>query len=77
MDFSFGAEDEELRVRARSWLTGHLVGPFADALGLGGPGSEHEGSGPGARGSASWAGAAGSARAGRCRPGRTVSSGSR
>ncbi|MFE2550938.1 acyl-CoA dehydrogenase family protein [Streptomyces sp. NPDC059355] len=43
MDFSFGAEDEELRARARSWLTGHLVGPYADALGLGGPGSEHEG----------------------------------
>ncbi|MFJ3171695.1 acyl-CoA dehydrogenase family protein [Streptomyces roseus] len=45
MDFSFGAEDEELRARARSWLTGHLVGPYADALGLGGPGSEHEGVG--------------------------------
>ncbi|MFF4103384.1 acyl-CoA dehydrogenase family protein [Streptomyces sp. NPDC001903] len=43
MDFSFGAEDEELRARARSWLTGHLAGPYADALGLGGPGSEHEG----------------------------------
>ncbi|MFK0217392.1 acyl-CoA dehydrogenase family protein [Streptomyces vinaceus] len=45
MDFSFGAEDEELRARARSWLRGHLVGPYADALGLGGPGSEHEGVG--------------------------------
>ncbi|MFD5511009.1 acyl-CoA dehydrogenase family protein [Streptomyces sp. NPDC127051] len=43
MDFSFGAGDEELRARARAWLTGHLVGPYADALGLGGPGSEHEG----------------------------------
>ncbi|WP_030298553.1 acyl-CoA dehydrogenase family protein [Streptomyces katrae] len=43
MDFSFGAEDEELRTRARAWLTEHLVGPYADALGLGGPGSEHEG----------------------------------
>ncbi|KOY57652.1 MULTISPECIES: acyl-CoA dehydrogenase family protein [unclassified Streptomyces] len=43
MDFSFGAEDEELRARARAWLTEHLVGPYADALGLGGPGSEHEG----------------------------------
>ncbi|MFF4370217.1 acyl-CoA dehydrogenase family protein [Streptomyces sp. NPDC001594] len=43
MDFSFGAEDEELRTRARAWLTGHLVGPYADAVGLGGPGSEHEG----------------------------------
>ncbi|MFI8261399.1 MULTISPECIES: acyl-CoA dehydrogenase family protein [unclassified Streptomyces] len=45
MDFSFGAGDERLRARARSWLTGHLVGPYADALGLGGPGSEHEGVG--------------------------------
>ncbi|MFI6148293.1 acyl-CoA dehydrogenase family protein [Streptomyces sp. NPDC051109] len=43
MDFSFGAEDEELRARARAWLTGHLVGPYAEALGQGGPGSEHEG----------------------------------
>ncbi|MEU3406386.1 acyl-CoA dehydrogenase family protein [Streptomyces sp. NPDC006670] len=43
MDFSFGAEDEELRTRARAWLTGHLVGPYAEAVGLGGPGSEHEG----------------------------------
>ncbi|RST07398.1 acyl-CoA dehydrogenase [Streptomyces sp. WAC07149] len=45
MDFSFGAEDEELRARARAWLTGHLVGPYARAVGLGGPGSEHEGVG--------------------------------
>ncbi|WP_327362430.1 acyl-CoA dehydrogenase family protein [Streptomyces sp. NBC_01296] len=45
MDFSFGAEDEELRTRARAWLTEHLVGPYADARGLGGPGSEHEGVG--------------------------------
>ncbi|MEU3723021.1 acyl-CoA dehydrogenase family protein [Streptomyces sp. NPDC031705] len=43
MDFSFGAEDEELRARARAWLTAHLVGPYAQAAGLGGPGSEHEG----------------------------------
>ncbi|MEC4575864.1 acyl-CoA dehydrogenase family protein [Streptomyces virginiae] len=43
MDFSFGAEEEELRVRARAWLTEHLVGPYAQAVGLGGPGSEHEG----------------------------------
>ncbi|MEU9301694.1 acyl-CoA dehydrogenase family protein [Streptomyces sp. NPDC048269] len=42
MDFSFGAEDEELRGRARAWLTEHLVGPYAHARGLGGPGSEHE-----------------------------------
>ncbi|EFL16753.1 pimeloyl-CoA dehydrogenase, large subunit [Streptomyces sp. C] len=45
VDFSFGAEDEELRARARAWLTGHLVGPYAQAVGLGGPGSEHEGVG--------------------------------
>ncbi|MFD9337774.1 acyl-CoA dehydrogenase family protein [Streptomyces sp. NPDC060028] len=45
MDFSFGAEDEELRGRARAWLAEHLVGPYAQAVGLGGPGSEHEGVG--------------------------------
>ncbi|MBT2405610.1 MULTISPECIES: acyl-CoA dehydrogenase family protein, partial [unclassified Streptomyces] len=43
MDFSFGAEDEELRGRARAWLTEHLVGPYKQVIGLGGPGSEHEG----------------------------------
>lgn len=43
MDFSFGAEDEELRGRARAWLAEHLVGPYEEAIGLGGPGSEHEG----------------------------------
>ncbi|MGW6952239.1 acyl-CoA dehydrogenase family protein [Streptomyces xanthophaeus] len=42
MDFSFGAEDEELRGRARTWLTEHLVGPYAQAVGVGGPGSEHQ-----------------------------------
>ncbi|MGR4882826.1 acyl-CoA dehydrogenase family protein [Streptomyces sp. LARHCF249] len=45
MDFDFGAEDEELRGRARAWLAEHLVGPYAQARGLGGPGSEHEGIG--------------------------------
>ncbi|MGZ9931570.1 acyl-CoA dehydrogenase family protein [Streptomyces sp. NC-S4] len=45
MDFSFGAEDEELRGHARAWLSEHLVGPYAQVLGLGGPGSEHEGAG--------------------------------
>ncbi|MER6449799.1 acyl-CoA dehydrogenase [Streptomyces venezuelae] len=45
MDFSFGAQDEELRGRARAWLSEHLVGPYAQVLGLGGPGSEHEGAG--------------------------------
>ncbi|MCX5376711.1 acyl-CoA dehydrogenase family protein [Streptomyces sp. NBC_00091] len=43
MDFGFGAEDEELRGRARAWLAEHLVGPYEEAIGLGGPGSEHEG----------------------------------
>lgn len=43
MDFAFGEEDEELRGRARSWLAEHLTGPYAQAVGLGGPGSEHEG----------------------------------
>ncbi|OEJ33166.1 acyl-CoA dehydrogenase family protein [Streptomyces subrutilus] len=43
MDFGFGAQDEELRGRARAWLAEHLVGPYARARGLGGPGSEHEG----------------------------------
>ncbi|MFI9065223.1 acyl-CoA dehydrogenase family protein [Streptomyces sp. NPDC053429] len=42
MDFGFGPEDEELRGRARSWLREHLVGPYAHARGLGGPGGEHE-----------------------------------
>ncbi|MFD8954080.1 acyl-CoA dehydrogenase family protein [Streptomyces xanthophaeus] len=42
MDFSFGAEDEELRGRARTWLTEHLVDPYAQAVGVGGPGSEHQ-----------------------------------
>ncbi|WP_330331860.1 acyl-CoA dehydrogenase family protein [Streptomyces sp. NBC_00536] len=43
MDFGFGAAEGELRARARQWLAGHLVGPYARAVGLGGPGSEHEG----------------------------------
>ncbi|WP_046778762.1 acyl-CoA dehydrogenase family protein [Streptomyces yangpuensis] len=43
MDFGFGAEDEELRGHARAWLAEHLVGPYAQLLGLGGPGSEHQG----------------------------------
>ncbi|AWZ04933.1 MULTISPECIES: acyl-CoA dehydrogenase family protein [unclassified Streptomyces] len=43
MDFGFGEEDEELRGRARAWLAEHLTGPYAQAIGLGGPGSEHEG----------------------------------
>ncbi|WP_411106692.1 acyl-CoA dehydrogenase family protein [Streptomyces sp. cmx-4-9] len=45
MDFSFGAEEQELRGRAAAWLAEHLVGPYAQARGRGGPGSEHEGVG--------------------------------
>lgn len=45
MDFSFGTEDEGLRARARAWLAEHLTGPYAGTVGLGGPGSEHEGVG--------------------------------
>ncbi|WP_327306150.1 acyl-CoA dehydrogenase family protein [Streptomyces sp. NBC_01298] len=43
MDFRFDEEAEELRGRARAWLAEHLVGPYEEAVGLGGPGSEHEG----------------------------------
>ncbi|GAA3253038.1 acyl-CoA dehydrogenase family protein [Streptomyces lavendulae] len=42
MDFSFGTEDGELRPRARAWLAQHLTGPYERAIGLGGPGSEHQ-----------------------------------
>ncbi|MDH6545759.1 acyl-CoA dehydrogenase family protein [Streptomyces sp. SPB4] len=42
MDFSFGTEAEELRPRARAWLAQHLTGPYERAVGLGGPGSEHQ-----------------------------------
>ncbi|RSS64787.1 acyl-CoA dehydrogenase family protein [Streptomyces sp. WAC06614] len=45
MDFGFGAQDEEFRQQARAWLAERLTGagPYAGAVGLGGPGSEHEG----------------------------------
>ncbi|MCX5406449.1 acyl-CoA dehydrogenase family protein [Streptomyces sp. NBC_00335] len=43
MDFRFDEEDKELRGRARAWLAEHLTGPYEEAVGLGGPGSEHEG----------------------------------
>ncbi|MFI1621937.1 acyl-CoA dehydrogenase family protein [Streptomyces lydicus] len=43
MDFAFGSADEGFRVAAREWLVGHLVGPYAELAGRGGPGSEHEG----------------------------------
>ncbi|UQX02362.1 acyl-CoA dehydrogenase family protein [Streptomyces sp. RerS4] len=42
MDFSFGTEAEELRPRARAWLAQHLTGPYERAVGLGGPGGEHQ-----------------------------------
>lgn len=43
MDFGFDEEDEVLRGQARAWLAEHLTGPYEAAVGLGGPGSEHEG----------------------------------
>ncbi|MFE0101650.1 acyl-CoA dehydrogenase family protein [Streptomyces sp. NPDC059009] len=43
MEFSFGAEDEAFRTRARAWLAEHLTDEFAAVRGRGGPGSEHEG----------------------------------
>lgn len=35
--------DTEFRSFVRAWLNDHLVGEFADARGIGGPGLEHEG----------------------------------
>ncbi|KOG49744.1 acyl-CoA dehydrogenase, partial [Streptomyces decoyicus] len=43
MDFEFGCGDEEFRAEAREWLESHLVGAYAELVGRGGPGSEHEG----------------------------------
>lgn len=43
MDFGFGDGEQELRGRARTWLAEHLTGPYAQTVGLGGPGSEHQG----------------------------------
>jgi alkylation response protein AidB-like acyl-CoA dehydrogenase len=43
MDLRFSEEDEGFRREVRDWLEGNLTGEFADARGLGGPGSEHEG----------------------------------
>ncbi len=36
------ASDEEFRDRVRDWLATHLTGRFADLVGTGGPGREHE-----------------------------------
>ncbi|MFD3512053.1 acyl-CoA dehydrogenase family protein [Streptomyces sp. NPDC058657] len=41
MDFAFGTDDSAFRGEVREWLDAALV-PFADALGAGGPGREHE-----------------------------------
>ncbi|MFJ9851303.1 acyl-CoA dehydrogenase family protein [Streptomyces sp. NPDC101150] len=43
MDFEFGSADGEFRGEVRDWLTRHLVGPYGELGGVGGPGSEHEG----------------------------------
>ncbi|TWG04910.1 alkylation response protein AidB-like acyl-CoA dehydrogenase [Streptomyces brevispora] len=43
MDFTFGPDDATFREEARTWLEAHLVGEYAAATGIGGPGSEHEG----------------------------------
>ncbi|MFI0908729.1 acyl-CoA dehydrogenase family protein [Streptomyces sioyaensis] len=43
MDFGFGRADDRFRAEARDWLGSHLVGPYAEWAGRGGPGSEHEG----------------------------------
>lgn len=42
MDFGLGDGDEDFRAEARAWLAEHLVGRFAESVGAGGPGSEHE-----------------------------------
>src|SRR5437899_4230115 len=43
MNLRFSAEDEAFRTEARAWLAANLVGEFAQAKGLGGPGYEHQG----------------------------------
>jgi alkylation response protein AidB-like acyl-CoA dehydrogenase len=43
MDLRFSEEDEAFRTEVRDWLSDNLTGEFADARGIGGPGSEHEG----------------------------------
>jgi alkylation response protein AidB-like acyl-CoA dehydrogenase len=43
VDLRPSPEDNEFRTEVRTWLEENLVGDFADARGLGGPGFEHEG----------------------------------
>src|SRR5437879_13798490 len=43
MDLRFSAEDQSFRREVRDWFEDNLTGEFAEARGLGGPGSEHEG----------------------------------
>jgi alkylation response protein AidB-like acyl-CoA dehydrogenase len=43
VDLRFSAEDEAFRAEVRRWLEENLVGEFAAARGLGGPGREEEG----------------------------------
>ena len=42
MDFRYSDEDEEFRAEVRTWLRDNLTGAFAEAVGTGGPGREHE-----------------------------------
>ena len=42
MDLRFGAADEEFRREAAGWLAAALTGEFAELVGTGGPGREHE-----------------------------------
>ncbi len=42
MDLTYSPEDEAFRAEVREWLGDNLVGEFADILGMGGSGREHE-----------------------------------
>ena len=43
MDLHDSPQDAAFRTEVRAWLAANLVGEFADAAGVGGPGNEHEG----------------------------------
>ncbi len=43
MDLTDSPQDAAFREECRTWLAANLVGEFAEAAGIGGPGSEHEG----------------------------------